>query len=89
MSTGKVLLGVLAGATIGAALSLLFAPEKGSTTRHQISEKGEDIFETLKTKFEEFVSSASKEMKEAKSEAEESFTKAKVKVQAVKEDLKS
>ncbi len=87
MSTGKVLLGVLAGATVGAALSLLFAPEKGSTTRQQISDKGEDIFESLKTKFEDLISSASRDIKEAKNGAEDLYAKGKEKVQTVKEDL--
>lgn len=88
MSTGKILLGVLAGATVGAALSLLFAPERGSTTRQQISEKTEDILENLKNKFEDLISSASKEMKDAKAEAEDIYAKGKEKVQAVKADLK-
>ncbi len=37
-----------AGLAAGAVLGILFAPEKGSTTRQQISDKGEDIFESVK-----------------------------------------
>ena len=40
MSTGKVVLGTIAGLAIGGILGILFAPEKGSVTRKQIMDKG-------------------------------------------------
>lgn len=55
MSTGKVLLGVLAGAAVGALAGILFAPSKGSRTRKRIVKKGEDYAEGLKDRFNEFV----------------------------------
>lgn len=36
MSSGKVVLGMLAGLAAGAVLGILFAPEKGSKTRRKI-----------------------------------------------------
>ncbi|NLO02771.1 MAG: YtxH domain-containing protein, partial [Bacteroidales bacterium] len=42
MSSGKVFLGVLAGAAAGALAGILFAPAKGSKTRKRILKKGED-----------------------------------------------
>ncbi len=55
MSSGKVLLGILAGAATGALLGILFAPDKGSATRKKILDKGEKYAEDLKEKFGEFV----------------------------------
>jgi gas vesicle protein len=69
MSSGKVLLGVLAGMAVGAALGVLFAPDKGWNTRKRISKKGEDIADDLGDKFEEFLDSISVKMDDVKEEA--------------------
>lgn len=53
MNTGKAFLGVLVGITAGAALGILFAPEKGSNTRKKILRKGEDLADTLDEKINE------------------------------------
>lgn len=66
MSSGKVLLGVLAGMAVGAALGVLFAPDEGWNTRKRISKKGEDIADDLGDKFEEFLDSISVKMDEVK-----------------------
>ncbi|NDP20600.1 MAG: YtxH domain-containing protein [Paludibacter sp.] len=88
MSTGKVLLGVLAGAAVGVALGLLFAPEKGSVSRQQISRKGEDFWEDLRSKFEDLISSASEEINDAKNEAEDLYAEGKEKVGEVKNEMR-
>jgi gas vesicle protein len=54
MSSGKVLLGLLAGIAAGTLIGILFAPDKGSDTRKKISKKGEDYVDSLKEKFNEF-----------------------------------
>ena len=50
MKTSRVVLGVLAGAAVGALVGILFAPDKGSNTRRKIAKKGEDFVEDLKTR---------------------------------------
>lgn len=55
MSSDKVLLGILAGAAIGAAMGILFAPDKGSETRRKISEKSDAYADALRSKFNELV----------------------------------
>ncbi len=50
MKTSRVLLGVVAGAAVGAVLGILFAPDKGSNTRRKIARKGEDFVGDIKEK---------------------------------------
>ena len=51
MTNSKVLWGFLAGAAIGGALGILLAPDKGSETRKKIMEKGNDLSDAVKDKF--------------------------------------
>ena len=55
MSSGKVFLGVLAGAAAGALLGVLFAPDKGSVTRQKLSKKGGDYAKGVKDTVNEFL----------------------------------
>jgi gas vesicle protein len=68
MSTGKVLLGLLAGIAAGATLGILFAPDKGSTTRRKITQKGEDYVEELEDKFNDVVNGLSRRFEAMKGE---------------------
>ena len=50
-NTGKILTAFAAGATAGAILGILFAPDKGSETRKKISEQGKKFTDDVKDKF--------------------------------------
>lgn len=87
MNSGKVLLGVLAGAAVGTALGLLFAPEKGTVTRGKITRKSGDFWDDVKCKFEDLISSANEEIKDVKEDAEDLYEKGKEKVKDIKNDV--
>jgi len=88
MNSGKVLLGVLAGIAAGAMLGILFAPEKGSKTRKQILDKGEDYADELKHRFDELIDSITQKYHTARREAEEMVSKGKAKFEEAKNEAR-
>jgi len=89
MSSGKVLLGVLAGLAAGALLGILFAPEKGSVTRKKMSKKAEDYADGLKEKFNEFLDNISEKFEEVKEEVSDLTEQGEVKSEKTKKDVKT
>lgn len=89
MITGKFLAGLISGLATGTALGILFAPEKGSITRKQISKKGEVLLDNLKAKFEDFLLTATNELEDAKSEAEDVLDKVKEKAYEAKNEIEN
>ena len=89
MSSGKVLLGVLAGVAAGALLGILFAPDKGWNTRKKISKKSEDYVDALRDKFDEFLDNISAKVDEVKEEVTDFSEQAKAKVNEVKKGTKT
>ena len=43
--TAGAVMAMLIGMSVGAILALLYAPQEGSTTRHQINDTAEDYYE--------------------------------------------
>ena len=66
MNSGKILLGVLAGAAAGALIGILFAPEKGSDTRKKIVRKGENYAEGLKEKLNDLMDTVAEKFDKVK-----------------------
>jgi len=81
MSTGKILLGVLAGAAAGAALGILFAPDKGSATRKKIMDMADDLGGGLKEKINDGLKTFTDQYKNVKQEAKELADDGKSKLQ--------
>jgi gas vesicle protein len=71
MSTTKILFGFIAGAAVGAAIGILFAPDKGTETRRKISDQGNDLADNLKSRFTDLVDGVKEKFSSAKSEAED------------------
>ncbi len=89
MSTGKVVLGTLAGLAIGAIAGILFAPDKGSTTRKQILDKGGDYADELKSKFADMLDGLTKKYEATKKDAEDVVSKGKEKFDDTKYEVKN
>jgi gas vesicle protein len=68
MSTGKVVLGLVAGFAAGALAGVLFAPAKGSKTRKRIVRKGEDYVDSMKDQMDELLESVTNKFDKVKSE---------------------
>ena len=55
MTTGKIVLSIAAGMAAGVVLGVLFAPDKGSTTRKKIVQKRDDVVDGLSEKVNELI----------------------------------
>ncbi len=65
-NSGKVILSMLIGIALGGILGILFAPDKGKETRKKIVGASDDLTESLKEKFDQFMGEAKKEVERAK-----------------------
>ncbi len=89
MSSSKTLLGLVAGAAIGAVAGILLAPDKGSETRKKISSKSGDLADNVKTSFGEFIDSVKNSYSKAESRVEDMGQTAKAKMSGVKDEFKT
>ena len=89
MSSGKILLGVLAGVAAGALLGVLFAPDKGFVTRKRIIKKADNYTDELTEKFNEFLETISEKIDDVKDEAAEFVEKVNINTDKVKKEPKT
>ena len=89
MNIGKVVLGTMAGLAIGAIAGILFAPEKGSKIRKQISDKGEYYVDKIQSKFDGVVESVTERFDSTKKNAENLVEKGKAKYDEAKRDVRN
>lgn len=87
MSTGKVVLGVIAGAATGALLGILFAPAQGSVTRRSIYRKGERKMDALRDKFSDMVESITDKFEKVKVDVTDLIHDAELTAEKVEKDL--
>ena len=71
MKTAKTIIGVLGGVAVGAALGILFAPDKGTNTRKKIAEKGNDTKNSIKSSVSDFMETFSQKCDSMLNKAEE------------------
>ncbi|HLW08418.1 MAG TPA: YtxH domain-containing protein [Marinilabiliaceae bacterium] len=101
-STGSFFSGLLLGAAVGAAIALLYAPEKGDVTRKDIKKKMKELekeLDTLTSKLKEKGGEMKEDVKKRIKEVEDRLSelinqykktseKVKEDVEKVKEDVK-
>lgn len=88
MSTGRVALALIGGASIGAIIGILFAPAKGAVTRRAIIRKGERQVDGMKDKFNEFVDRVSETFDQVKEDVMDFAEEAMSKAQEVEAEVK-
>jgi gas vesicle protein len=72
-NTGKLVGSLLVGAAIGAALGVLFAPDKGSATRKKILSKGEDFKDAVSEKINNLMGENKNDIEILKNKAKEAL----------------
>ena len=79
MSTKTLLIGVLAGAAVGAITGILFAPDKGSSTRRRFKRKSYEYTDELEEKFNDLIDNITEQFQTVVEEVNQMAEKDRVK----------
>lgn len=89
MSSGKIILGTLAGIAIGTTLGILFAPEKGCVTRKKIKDQSNDYADGLKKKLNNLKDDVKEQFKNIKQDMGELSDQSKTMYGETKDSIKN
>jgi len=87
MKTSNVVLGVIGGLAAGAILGVLFAPDKGENTRRKIAKKSSDLKDTVKSSFNDFLTSVEDQYHNIVSKTEDVVEEGKSRLEKMNHEL--
>jgi gas vesicle protein len=88
MSYKKTLAGFAAGAAVGAIAGILMAPDRGANTRKKIANKTNDLSDSLKDSFSDFIDSVKGMSRSGKKKTEALEDTAKAKMNGLKTEAR-
>lgn len=88
MKAKNVMLTVLISAAAGAAAGILFAPEKGSRTRRELTKRGRDFSDLARDEFEDFLDQMRNSYNSAREQTDELLEKSEETAKELKKKVK-
>lgn len=89
MKTIKMIAVTLGATAMGVTLGMLFAPGKGSKTRHSISKKSHQYSDRIADSFDDFLDTLSQSFESVENEAARLAKNGKYKAKKISADLRS
>lgn len=74
MNTGKAVISIIAAATMGAVIGMLFAPEKGTNNRKKIVNEGKKYLDDMMGRYIHIVEEVNKSIETMKQNTAEMLT---------------